>query len=64
MDISVPSGFPLIDFRAFGRAQKYFPKLLSDEDLNDPQESILCRVKKAHYPVAKKNSPGPEAQAS
>jgi hypothetical protein len=41
MDISVPPAFPLIDFRAFGvAAQSFFPKLLSDEDLNDPQERL------------------------
>ena len=41
MDISMPSDFPLTDFRAFGlTAQKFFPKLLSDEDLNDPQERL------------------------
>jgi hypothetical protein len=34
MDISMPSDFPMADFRAFGLAtQKFFPKLLSDEDL-------------------------------
>ena len=41
MDISMPSDFPLTDFRAFGlAAQKFFPKLLSDADLNDPQERL------------------------
>jgi hypothetical protein len=41
MDISMPPDFPLIDFRAFGiAAQSFFPKLLSDEDLNDPQEKL------------------------
>jgi hypothetical protein len=41
MDISMPSDFPLTDFRAFGLAsQRFFPKLLSDEDLNDPQEKL------------------------
>jgi hypothetical protein len=41
MDISMPSNFPLTDFRAFGvAAQSFFPKLLSDEDLNDPQEKL------------------------
>jgi hypothetical protein len=41
MDISMPSDFPLTDFRAFGlAAQKFFPKLLSDEDLNDPRERL------------------------
>jgi hypothetical protein len=41
MDISMPPAFPLIDFRAFGvAAQSFFPKLLSDEDLNDPQERL------------------------
>jgi hypothetical protein len=34
MDISMPSDFSMADFRAFGLAtQKFFPKLLSDEDL-------------------------------
>ena len=37
----MPSNFPLTDFRAFGvAAQSFFPKLLSDEDLNDPQEKL------------------------
>ena len=41
MDISMPSNFPSVDFRAFGiAAQKFFPKLLSDEDLNDPHERL------------------------
>jgi hypothetical protein len=41
MDIFIPSDFPLTDFRAFGiAAQRFFPKLLSDEDLNDPQEKL------------------------
>jgi hypothetical protein len=41
MDISMPSDFPMADFRPFGLAtQKFFPKLLSDEDLNDPQERL------------------------
>jgi hypothetical protein len=41
MDISMPSDFPMADFRAFGLAtQKFFPKLLSDEDLNDRQEKL------------------------
>jgi hypothetical protein len=41
MDISMPFDFPLTDFRAFGlAAQRFFPKLLSDEDLNDPQEKL------------------------
>jgi hypothetical protein len=41
MDIFMPSDFPMADFRAFGLAtQKFFPKLLSDEDLNDPQERL------------------------
>jgi hypothetical protein len=39
MDISMPPDFPTTDFRAFAiAAQGFFPKLLSDEDLNDPQE--------------------------
>ena len=41
MDISMPPDFPLIDFRAFGiAAQSFFPKLISDENLNDPQERL------------------------
>jgi hypothetical protein len=41
MDISMPFDFLLTDFRAFGvAAQSFFPKLLSDEDLNDPQEKL------------------------
>ena len=37
----MPSDFPMADFRPFGLAtQKFFPKLLSDEDLNDPQERL------------------------
>jgi hypothetical protein len=39
MDISMPSDFPLNDFRAFGlAAQTYFPTLVSDED--DPQRRL------------------------
>ena len=39
MDISMPSSFPQIEFRAFGlAAQAFFPKILSDDDLNDPLE--------------------------
>lgn len=38
-DIVMPSTFPEIDFRAFGiAATKFFPALLSDEVLYDPQE--------------------------
>jgi hypothetical protein len=41
MDISMPTNFPTIDFRAFGiAAQGFFPKLVSDEDLDDPQEKL------------------------
>jgi hypothetical protein len=39
MDISMPYDFPLKDFRAFDLgSQSFFAKLLSDENLNDPQE--------------------------
>jgi hypothetical protein len=41
MDIPMPTDLPTIDFRAFGIAARgFFPKLLSDEDLNDPQEKL------------------------
>jgi len=41
MDISMPSGFPQIEFRAFGlAAHAFFPKILSDDDLNDPLERL------------------------
>jgi hypothetical protein len=37
MDMAMPSSFPLDEFRAFGiAAQRFFPKMISDEDLNDP----------------------------
>ena len=37
MDMAEPSSFPLDEFHAFGMAaQHFFPKLISDEDLNDP----------------------------
>lgn len=37
MDITVPPSFPMDEFRAFGLATvPFFPKLLSDDDLNDP----------------------------
>jgi hypothetical protein len=39
MDIVMPSTFPESDFRAFGiTANHFFPGLLSDEALSDPQE--------------------------
>jgi hypothetical protein len=41
MDIFMPSGFPDTEFRAFGlAAHAFFPILLSDEDLYDPQEKL------------------------
>jgi hypothetical protein len=41
MDISMPKDFPASDFRAFGvAAGNFFPKILSDEDLNDPLERL------------------------
>jgi hypothetical protein len=46
MDISMPSDFPLIDFRAFGlAAQKFFPELLSDQNLNDRKD---CDIFNGH----------------
>jgi len=39
MDVAMPPAFPLEDFRAFGvAASRFFPDLLSDEDLSDPLE--------------------------
>jgi hypothetical protein len=41
MDISMPRDFPANDFRAFGlAARNFFPKILSDEALNDPLERL------------------------
>lgn len=37
MDIAMPPSFPMDEFRAFGlTASSFFPKVHSDEDLNDP----------------------------
>ncbi|MBI3278745.1 MAG: hypothetical protein HYZ57_02770 [Acidobacteria bacterium] len=37
MDISMPSSFPMNEFRAFGLATKpFFPAILSNEDMSDP----------------------------
>jgi hypothetical protein len=37
MDISMPSSFPMPEYRAFGLATRsLFPQTLSDEDMNDP----------------------------
>jgi hypothetical protein len=37
----MPSGFPDTEFRAFGLAgHAFLPKILSDEDLNDPLERL------------------------
>src|ERR1039458_4314066 len=44
MDIVMPPAFPETEFRAFGlAATKFFPALMSDEALFDPQE------KKRHF---------------
>ncbi len=37
MGVTMPPSFPLVEFRAFGKAMvPFFSKTLSDEDLNDP----------------------------
>jgi len=47
MDISMPPNFPTTDFRAFGIAdQRFFPKLLSDEDSPKIELKTIRRLAK------------------
>jgi hypothetical protein len=37
MDFAMPASFPMNEFRAYGLAtMPFFPRAISDEDLNDP----------------------------